>query len=397
MPEYGWNCTVCTPENPDFDLRDPGLETEIHPDTEVLKLPIWEPYGLFRTLHGQKSLAQGVTPKKGGAFARFIRGNIFIPDPRRFWVSPAVKFLTQYLKDRKVDVIITTGPPHSMHLIGLELKRKLGIPWIADFRDPWSRWDMLAEFNTTDIARRWHRSLERKVVTKADGVIAVSEQWAKEMQEDHGILPKVITNGFDAEDFKENTASFPKKFTVVHAGLLNSFRNVPALWQVLSELKQDGRLPDMEVRLLGMVDPDVKDQILELPIGQDVTFGTSVSHQEIVRIYDEAAVLLLFMNNTPNAKGHIPGKLFEYLAAGRWILGFGDPAGEAAGILKKTGRGKVVAWDDEEGIKEILLKYHQHFQAQQYPTLSDIQNFSRKELTRKLSQYLFHITDQSEE
>ncbi|MEJ2006086.1 MAG: glycosyltransferase, partial [Cyclobacteriaceae bacterium] len=212
LTAMGWHPIIVTPENPQFELRDTSLEREVHPDIEVLKLPIWEPYQVFDKIRGGEKHEQGHTSI--APWAKFIRGNFFLPDPRIFWKRPVLKFLSEFLKQREVDFIISTGPPHSMHLIARNLKKKFGIPWLADFRDPWGSWDMLDEFRTTRLARSMHRSLERKVMNEADIVLTVSNTWAREMSDEFGREVEVITNGYDTRDFKNLEIKGDGKFRV---------------------------------------------------------------------------------------------------------------------------------------------------------------------------------------
>lgn len=392
LPEEGWHCVVCTPENPSFDLTDSALEDEVHPDTEVLKLPIWEPYSFFKRVKGEKQLEQGVMPAKAGPLSRFIRGNFFIPDPRRFWVGPTVRFLRQFLKDRPVDVIVTTGPPHSMHLIGLKLHKKTKIPWLADFRDPWSRWDMLNEFKVTLPARQLHKSMERRVFRHATGLLTVSEQWADEFAEMHGRRPEVITNGFDPDDFSHLSNPSQEAFVMVHAGLLNSFRFAPAFWRAASRVLANGQIQG-RVIMKGMIDPAVLSSVRDLISDNYLSTGPSVPHEEVIRLYQDAGVLLLFMNRSENASGHIPGKLFEYLAANRWILAVGDPEGEVNSILRETGSGKVLHWDDESGIAQALNEFYNKYRQGIMPESKQAEQFSRKVLSKELTSFMDRLSD----
>jgi glycosyltransferase involved in cell wall biosynthesis len=383
LPGCGWNCTVCTPENPDFDIKDYGLENEVHPDTEVLKLPIWEPYKIFKKLKGEQSLEQGVTPEKAGSISRFIRGNFFIPDPRCFWVKPAVRFLEHYLKNQSIDLIITTGPPHSMHLIGEKLNRKLGVPWVADFRDPWSGWDMLQEFSLTLPARWWHKRLESRVFKRATGILTVSPHWASEFEAMYAKEVKVITNGFDKEDIR--IGNIQPEFQLTHAGLLNAFRNVPLLWESIVEFNATNDI-SLGLTLRGMIDPNVLKEITshDIPLNN----SGSIPHEEIFSLYHTSFSLLLIMNRSRNAAGHIPGKLFEYMVSGRWILAIGDPQGDVAEILKKTGCGWVIHWDDKKAMRETLEVLAKNYKENRLPKPEDLTKFSRKHLTMELSHYM---------
>lgn len=185
LPEFGWQPVIFTPENPDFSLQDESLKQEVDKHTEVLKFPIWEPYHLFRTLkkQGPKDTASILEYKDPGLLdqlAVWLRGNLLIPDPRLFWIKPSVKFLEGIWEQNDFKAIITTGPPHSMHLLGRNLKRKTGIPWLADFRDPWSTWEFLDTLKLSGFARKKHQKLERSVFEEADRLVTISPTFQKE-------------------------------------------------------------------------------------------------------------------------------------------------------------------------------------------------------------------------
>ncbi|MBE9481851.1 MAG: glycosyl transferase family 1, partial [Bacteroidetes bacterium] len=146
LREFGWEPIVYTPENPEAPDIDNSLEKDIPDNLTVIKRKIWEPYTAYKKFIGQEKeqkinagfLSENKKPKLSENISVWIRGNFFIPDARKFWIKPSVKFLTNYLKNNPVDAMISSGPPHSMHMIALGLKQRLGIPWLADFRDPWT-------------------------------------------------------------------------------------------------------------------------------------------------------------------------------------------------------------------------------------------------------------------
>ncbi|HOP44190.1 MAG TPA: glycosyltransferase, partial [Flavobacteriales bacterium] len=208
LPQHGWQPVVYTPENPELVAEDPGLLDDVPREAEVIKRRISEPYGLYKRLTGR-----GVKEKVHTAFlseekregwrdrmALWVRSNFFIPDARVGWVGPSVRFLKQYLREHPVDVIVTTGPPHSMHLIGLRLKRALGIRWVADFRDPWTNIDFYRQLKLSRSADRRHRRLEAEVLREADTVVAVGWTLADELRDLGAKRVEVITNGFDPAD-----------------------------------------------------------------------------------------------------------------------------------------------------------------------------------------------------
>ena len=392
LPEFGWEPIIFTPEHPDFNIQDETLEAEVSNSLEVIKLPIWEPYQLFEKLTGKKTPSQGLitSDKKKSLLtnlALWIRGNFFIPDPRKFWVKPSVKFLLDFIERNEIDVVVTTGPPHSMHLIGLELKKKLDIKWVADFRDPWSKWDMLESFKLSSIAKKKHQLLELAVLKNADDVITVSETWAMEFEK---ILPRnyhVITNGFDEDDFqgvkKEEQTDV---FVISHFGLINNFRNPLALWEALKKIKAALKI---EVRLYGMIEPSIIDSITSDPVlNSMVDIRPSISHKEVIQAYADSDLLLLLLNDSENAKGHIPGKLFEYLASNRPILALGPTDGDAAKIIKNTNSGEVF-----ERSGSGLLDWITSVATLNESRVSEnpIDQYSRRNLTKQLVSEIFDV------
>ncbi|HKI88004.1 MAG TPA: hypothetical protein VKA38_03185, partial [Draconibacterium sp.] len=151
LPSNGWKPVVAVPENPEYPVIDLSLQEDVPKEAEIIKLPIWEPYGIFKKITGRKKEERVNTgllfdEKKQTSIEKIslaIRGNFLIPDPRIFWVKPSIKRLKKLIPELNVEAIITTGPPHSVHLIGYRLNKIFGIPWIADLRDPWSNLDML--------------------------------------------------------------------------------------------------------------------------------------------------------------------------------------------------------------------------------------------------------------
>ncbi|WP_423130101.1 glycosyltransferase [Gaoshiqia sp. Z1-71] len=353
LPEFGWKPYVAVPENPEYPVSDETLSREIHPDIVEIKIPIWEPYHLFRLFTGKKKdekvnsgfLKNSEKRSLTERISLWLRGNLLIPDPRVFWVGPAFRRLKREISVIKPDWIITTGPPHSVHLIGLKLHRQFGIKWMADFRDPWSTIDYLDWFKPTRLARNLQARLERKVLKTADVTITVSKNWAAELRKLGAKNVAVITNGFDETDFKETSVPKPDQFILTHTGLISSFRNPSSLWTVLDRLCETnpGFASKFELRLIGNVGPEVIDEINQkTELKKHTRFKGYLSHQEVLQEYAESSVLLLLLNQSDNGAGHIPGKFFEYLAAQKPILALGDTEGDVAGILKETGNGQIV-------------------------------------------------------
>jgi glycosyltransferase involved in cell wall biosynthesis len=362
---------------------------------KIVKLPIFEPYALTsKLLNIQTIPKQGIVqsdPDIRNKFLTWMRGNFLIPDTRIFWRKPAYKKAAQIITDEHVDLVITTGPPHSIHLIGYDLKTKLNVKWIADFRDPWSDWDILDQLRLTDWARTRHQKLERKVIKAADGVTTVSNAWAKEFSERHQKSVEVVTNGYEDDGEPKPVENVPDKFRISHFGLINKFRNVPRLWQVLGELckKDQDFSDDLEIFLAGNVESSLFDLFKENNLGDKVKYANYLPYGELPGKYAQTSVFLLLSNKSKNSKGHIPGKLFEYLHQGKPVLALSDKDGDVSEIINKTNSGFVVDSDDTSSIRDCLLKLYNGYKSGGHIfEQKGISDYERKNLTGKLSAYM---------
>lgn len=402
LPLYDWEPIVFTPENPEFDLKDTSLSKDVSDDLEVLRFPIWEPFSFykkfFKKSDGQK-LKQGIVIEKAklslvDKFTIWVRANLFIPDPRRFWVKPSIDFLAGYIESNGIDVIVTTGPPHSMHLIGLGLKKKCDVQWLADFRDPWSDWDILDKLKVSKIVRSIHNRLERKVLAGADQVITVSNRLAKQLNTKvKGLEVGVLTNGVDDEDFEsENELKLPKKFRISHMGLLNEIRDPESLWVALEELCQENPSfqNDLDLVLAGMVSQSILDRLKRSPeLSSCLKHLDYISHQEVFGYYKNSSVLLLLLNQTENAKWILPGKLFEYLLANKNILTLGAQESDVQDILKETRAGEVISFGDKERIKSLISSYYEQFlNGSESANIQNTEHYLRRNITKTLSKLL---------
>ncbi len=398
LPTLGWRPIVLTPSNPSVLEQDPSLLDEISPALSVVKIPILEPYafvsGLFKT---QTIPRQGIVQKGSGFKSKILtwmRGNLLIPDTRIFWRKPAFKKACQIIRNESVDLVVTTGPPHSMHLIGLDLKRKLNVKWIADFRDPWTEWDILESLKLTRWAKASHLQLEKQVFEHADGVITVSNAWAIEFSDLHNKMPEVITNGFEIERKPTDTPPHQNKFRISHFGLINQFRSAPSLWQVLGELcHEDEQFSgELEIFLAGNVDEYVLTLLRDYGLGNKIRFTPYIPYEALPEKYQETSVFLLLTNKSKNSKGHIPGKLFEYLIQGKPILALTEPDGDVADILCNTNAGFVAEPNDALKIKNILRRLYETFRKEKtIAPAKNLDQFDRKYLTEKLSGYMNQI------
>jgi glycosyltransferase involved in cell wall biosynthesis len=403
LPEFGITPIVYTPENPEFPEFDSSLEKSISKETIILKTKIWEPYAIYKLLTGKKQStklsASFAKEKKGSSLLErlsiWIRGNFLIPDPRVFWVRKSIKYLEAYLKENPVDAVISSGPPHSMHLIAMGLKERLGLKWIADFRDPWTQIDFYHELQLTKWGDAKHRRLEKKVLESADKIIVVGEGMKTDfLSLNYRLNPEnieVIHNGYDENDFEQkidNVVQLDDKFSIVHIGTLGAARNPHTLWKALSELlREEPKLKDqLHIRFVGKTDFSVKESLEKFDLLNYAEFINYVPHSDVVGYQKSARLLLLLINNTPNAKSIITGKFFEYLVSGRPIFAVGLKDSEINTIINKTECGTLCDFNDLIETKSAIVSAFSSYLdgRDKYFGNFHVKNFTRKNLTKKL-------------
>lgn len=407
LTRKNYYCIVYTPDNPEFPVIDNSMLKDIpQKNFEVIKTKIFEPYSIYKFFTG-KSKKEKITVsflsenQNKSSFkekiSQWIRGNLFIPDAKMCWIKPSVSYLSDYIRKNKIDVIISTGPPHSMHLIALGLKNKFPkIRWIADFRDPWTNIDFLNDLYLTKWAQNKHQQLEKKVVQSTDAVISVSPTLAYELSQ---LSPEqktkffTITNGFDEEDYYElnklqnQSTSKENSIVITYAGLIPSNRNPEVLWKAIQQLSNENLLPqNFTVHLIGKVDISVWENIQKYNVERYIKKTEYLPHSEVLKLETQADALLLIINNAPNSKGILTGKLFEYLALQKPIIAIGPTDGDAAQIIKTTNAGVVIDYNDIESMKNTLLQIIHHKISS--PQIKDVMLFSRNHLTEQLIQVI---------
>lgn len=402
LPEFGWKPVIYTPENPSYPLLDESLIKDVPKDIEIVKTKIWEPYQLAEKLNksnkkfkaGQFDVGKNQSWKS--KLSIWVRGNFFIPDARVFWVKPSVKFLENYLKENKIDIVVTSGPPHSLHLIGLNLKKKLPhLKWIADFRDPWTEISYYKHLKLTKNSDKKHRQLESDVFKNADITLATSYTDAENFKK-NGANAVCITNGFDESDASKTAKSsdsqtLKQKFTLSYIGVLEQLRNPENLWKTLDDLVKTNAdfAENFTLKFAGRIDEKILNSIENSALKNHILNLGYLSHDKAIDEMAKSSLLLI--TNFPNesSKGIIPGKIFEYLATGKQIISFGPNDADVAEILNETKAGKHFSYSDSETIKNFILeKFELWKNGNLLENTQNIQQFSRKNLTKKLVEIL---------
>ena len=403
LPAEGWQPVIYTPENPEQLAVDASLEAEVPAEAEVIRRRIVEPYEMYKKMlrksgHSKEAVEVNPVNAQNKSFlqkvAMWVRGNFFRPDPRCLWIRPSVKFLKKYLKDHPVDLIVSTGPPQSMHMIGRKLAKETGLPWIADFRDPWTKIFYFKHLSMTRATERWHNKMERKVLDEATAVVAVSPLVQQDFQAMTQTPVELITNGFDECDFSaekcpEAAGGAGRDFVITHTGLFAADGNPTMLWEVLAH--KCSSCADfkkaLKIKLVGKTDEQILKAIADAGLKDNLEDMGYQQHAVAVEQQRTASLLILPLRKEPEYKAVLPGKLFEYLASWRPVLGIGQTDGAMSMILNNTKTGLVLNWDDRKSIERFIdMCWEKHQTGNLTVDDADISQFTRRNLTHRMAQ-----------
>ncbi len=396
LPDFAITPVVYIPENPTYPILDENLHLQVSKNVEIISHKIFEPYAIASLLSKKEvqKISAGIIPDEPKQswtekISLWMRGNLFIPDARVLWVQPSVNYLQKYILENDISTIITTGPPHSVHLIGNKLKTKLNVRWIADFRDPWTTIGYHKSLKLSAFAAKKHKSLEREVLSSADEILVTSKSTKVEFSKITSKPIHVITNGYDIENVQSQ--KLDSKFSIAHIGSLLSERNPLILWEILAELIDQNPVfkTDFELKLIGTVSEKVLKSISDYKLNGYVNNLGYVQHSEAIAEQRKSQILLLIEIDSDATKAIIPGKLFEYMVSGRPILAIGPESADFAEIIAETNTGEFVTYGEREKLKSVILEYYQTFQTGNLHTNPiSLQQFSRKNLTGKLADIL---------
>lgn len=367
LRETGFEPVVLTVEDGAFPATDPGLAADVPEGVRVVRTRAPDPLRLYGRLTGKAGVPTGAVSSAGWAarLALWVRANVFVPDARVGWVPFAKhagrKVIGASLRlAEPVAAVLTSGPPHSVHLVGRRLQR-MGVPWVADFRDPWTAINFYDDLPMSGPARRLDAWLERRVLRGADAVTTVSPTWARHLENRGGIRRGSVTvvhNGVDHADLgaADDVAVRDDAFVLAHVGSLYATRDPGAVWQAVRRLREAGEVEKLTVRLVGTTDAGVR--AAAEATGAPVEAVPYVTHAQAIREQAQAGALLLSIEPFTADRGMITGKLYEYLASGRPVLGVGPADGDAAALLAETGGGAMFARDDVDGIAAALREHY---------------------------------------
>lgn len=400
LPEFGYEPYVLTvrEENASYAQLDRSLEKEVDPKIKVIRTSSFEPYNLYLKISGKKEIPFGGFSNESSAtllqrIFRFIRGNLFIPDPRKGWNRYALKAAKELLQKEKIDLVITTGPPHSTHLIGYHLKKKTGIKWIADFRDPWTDIYYYKDLSHTLPAKWYDGNLEKKVLLTCDKIITVGYELKDLLVSKSSKLTRekvqVITNGYDVDDFINVGKIAPEKFYITYSGTVSSYYKLDGFIAALTEIPEQIR-DKIFIRFVGNISPMLIDLFIKAGLGSQIEFTGYVPHEKSISYLFQSGILLLLIPEVSNNKGILTGKFFEYLATGKPIIAIGPRDGDVARILQETGAGLIFSNEDISLIRKGILEVFHGITENSNPSV--ITRYSRQSLTGVLSRVIENIS-----
>ncbi len=398
LPNFGIQPIVYIPENPTYPIVDENLISEVSEKAIMIKNRIFEPYQLasFLSKNKTKTISSGLIPNQKkqtfvDKFMLWVRGNLFVPDARVYWVKPSATYLKKYIQENNIDTIVTSGPPHSLHLIGLKLKQDLNIKWLADFRDPWTTIGYHKSLKLTAYTEKKHKLLEHQVLNSADVIIVTSNTTKTEFETLTTKPIEVITNGYDVSTVGKQ--SLDKKFTLSHIGSFLSDRNPTILWQVLSELISENEkfALHFKLNLIGKISQEILNELKKYNLSQYYDNIGYLQHHEAIIHQKKSQVLLLIEIDSKKTKCIIPGKLFEYMVSERPIIAIGPIGSDIEEIITETKTGTFHNYKEKEKLKQTFLTYFNLYlenNLKVFPVGSG--KYSRKYLTEKLSKVIFH-------
>ncbi|WP_310391692.1 glycosyltransferase family 4 protein [Hymenobacter sp.] len=362
---FGVEPTVITvdPAQATYPVRDESLLAEVPAGVRVIRTKTSEPFESYKKLTGRAvpygGFANEGKPGLVQKALRFVRGNLFIPDPRRGWNRHALAAVEQLLAAGETfDAVLTSSPPHSTQLIGLELKKRHGLRWLADLRDPWTDIYYYNDLHHTPPAAWLDARYERRVLTQADAVLVTSPETKRLFLAKLPALPAakfhVLPNGYDESDFQRPTQPPTDCLRITHTGTITELYHIERLLEAVATCA--ARHPDVPLRLrfVGQVSAELRAQIARAGLAAATEFIDFVPHHESVDHLLSASALLMAIPDVPRNFGILPGKVFEYLAANKPILCVGPAGSDADHLLQEGGAGQALPYEDYALMLETL-------------------------------------------
>ncbi len=388
---FGWQINVLTVDEDTFSQSDTSFDSEFLPGVKVVRVKTFEPFNIYKKVTGRSKDDQLIASetistknkKLSHKLSLWIRMNLFIPDARIGWYFPAIKKMIAYLAQERVDVIISIGPPHTTHLIAKKLSSKFRIPFVPVFIDPWTDIAYYKNFKRNRITLTIDNHLEKSVLKNSSANIFVTETMKSDYEKKYSFVKDkshVLYWGYSEEEFDklkivEKTGD---EKIIVHAGNLFSYQNPVNFWKKLKKEIDQGN--KFIIKFIGTVDHEIVETINETGLSPITKYLGFLPYKEMLEEVCNADYLLVCATEPR----HVPGKLFEYLRAGKPIIAFGHGNSEVKNILEKANAGMM--FDYKDNGKEF-------FQTQKsFKTDSNyVKDFERKIIAAKFNKILLEL------
>lgn len=413
LPLYGWQPIILTVKNGSYPAIDHSLVEEVPDEVPVFKTTSLEPHQFFNFIRGKKgkkvnvgmdqdTQASNLFKKWVNGLGMYARANIFVPDARIGWKPFAIPMAKKIIKQYQPDCVVTSGPPQSTHLIGLQLQKIYHLPWLADLRDPWTNAYYNNSLQRNKQALNKDKSLENQVIQSSDHISVVSPGMRDEFIERNTHI-SILYNGYDETDFEQIPDSIrTDQFTLQYVG---SFKNTEIhipLWLAIRELLDESESFANHFRLVftGNVTDAVKESIVEHALSNQVTYRGFVDHEEAIQDMIQANLLLFILADLPGSHKVVTGKILEYLASGTPIFGIGIQNGGADQILQACGRPGLYDYNQKNLYKKALKAYFEEWlnnrQVSKKHRIGIHEQYSRRGITQQLAKILNQITSKAE-
>ncbi|MCX2739113.1 glycosyltransferase family 4 protein [Pontibacter anaerobius] len=405
LPQFGISPTVLTVDEKQasYPLLDETFTQEVPQGLQVYRTATSEPFEYYKKLSGKKEI-----PYSGFAnqqskdtlvdkLFKFVRGNLFIPDARVGWNKHAVRKAEELLQSGKYKAIVTTSPPHSTQLIGLKLKQKYNLPWIADLRDPWTNIHYYDQLLHTPIAKRLDEKYERQVLELADAIVVTSEDTKRLFLNKPASIDArkihVIPNGYDGADFVYQSKPPKNEFLITYTGTITEQYNIDVFLKVLAHMLSVHNEINYKLRFVGKVSEGMKKRIEKAGVLGICEFIPYVPHQEAIKYMMESTVLFLAIADVENVFANVPGKLFEYLASNKPIIALGPVHSDMDRIIDECGAGRLFHYTAYDLMLDHLNQWSKAWKINPNLDLPYINHsrFSREALTEELAKLVLKL------
>lgn len=404
LPEFGWQPIVLTVSNPQYPAIDESLMEQIPKDTIIYKVPIYEPYNIYRFFTGKKKGTaidvnvikkdnQKISAKE--KIAEFIRATFFIPDARVGWLFSAKKGIKQILKEHQIDAIYSSSPPYTCSLIARKAKKMTGLPWVAGFRDPWT--DFISSPKRWFLPKYIDKKMEFNTFNYSDAVECAWEGIIKDALGKYSKLDKSkfhhVPNGFDSSDFPQVAPQTNNKFTLTYTGSMYGRRNPAALFEAIEKLIKEGKIDPafIHLKFIGRFGAEVEEMFNSASFAGSIEKISYIPHNDSIKHLLLSDALLLIVDESKESEEIVPGKVYEYIGVKKPVIAVAPQNSAISKLIKETSSGKIAHQSEIDLIADIFLHYYNNWMANSgefHPNIDLINSFERKEAAKKLAELL---------